>query len=159
MFFKVSFRRSVAAPPYSTSIGRASGAAKNTLGNNNLQTNMDYALDNCGPENGKKNPRINVYYKYNVTFIHYLQKNFTKCPLFFLNLGCGAKTCILIRDDQANQGNVNDPDVDDWLLINGAYKNPTLLNNNIPSNKYVMGSYFCGSGIGRDNRALGKYLN
>jgi len=64
----------------------------------------------------------------------------------------------LIRDDQANQGNVNDPDVDDWLLINGAYKNPTLLNNNIPSNKYVMGSYFCGSGIGRDNRALGKYL-
>ena len=77
----------------------------------------------------------------------------------FLNLGCGAKTCILIRDDQANQGNVNDPDVDDWLLINGAYKNPTLLNNNIPSNKYVMGSYFCGSGIGRDNRALGKYLN
>ena len=75
----------------------------------------------------------------------------------FFDVGCGAKTCILIRDDQANQGNVNDPDVDDWLLINGAYKNPTLLNNNIPSNKYVMGSYFCGSGIGRDNRALGKY--
>ena len=51
----------------------------------------------------------------------------------FFDVGCGAKTCILIRDDQANQGNVNDPDVDDWLLINGAYKNPTLLNNNIPS--------------------------
>ena len=40
------------APPYSTSIGRASGAAKITQGNNNLQTNMDYPLDNCGPENG-----------------------------------------------------------------------------------------------------------
>ena len=63
-FLKVSFRRSVTAPPYSTSIGRASGAAKNTLGNNNLQTNMDYALDNCGPENGKTIPRIKVLHKY-----------------------------------------------------------------------------------------------
>ena len=77
-------------------------------------------------------------------------------PIFKQNLGCGAKACILIRDDQANQGNVNDPDVNDWLLINGAYKNPILLNNNVPSNKYVMGSYFCGAGIGRDDRALGK---
>ena len=50
---QVTFRRSESAPPYSTSIGRASGAAKITVGNNNLQTNMDYALDNCGPENGK----------------------------------------------------------------------------------------------------------
>ena len=45
-------RRSTSAPPYSTSIGRASGAAKISQGNNNLQTNMDYPLDNCGPENG-----------------------------------------------------------------------------------------------------------
>ena len=74
----------------------------------------------------------------------------------YRNTGCGAKACILIRDDQANQGNVNDPDVNDWLLINGAYKNPILVNNNIPSNKYVLGSYFCGSGIGRDDRAQGQ---
>ena len=58
----------MAAPPYSTSIGRASGAAKNTLGNNNLQTNMDYALDNCGPENGKKSHELKSYIN-NVTFI------------------------------------------------------------------------------------------
>ena len=51
-YFKVSLRRSTSAPPYSTSIGRASGAAKISQGNNNLQTNMDYPLDNCGPENG-----------------------------------------------------------------------------------------------------------
>jgi len=122
---QVSFRRSGAAPPYSTSVGRASGASKASSGQNNLQTNMNYALDNCGPENG-----------------------------------CGAKTCILIRDElAANQGNVGDPDVNDWLLINGAYRNPILLNNNIPSNKYVMGSYFCGAGVGRDDRAQGNNAN
>ena len=125
---------------------------------------MAYALDNCGPENGKQNTLFNLilYWSYNkgisffCTLLFIRQETHVNLPHIFNISGCGAKTCILIRDDQANQGNVNDPNVDDWLLITGAYRNPILINNNVPSNKYVMGSYFCGAGIGRDNRDQGK---
>ena len=69
----------------------------------------------------------------------------------------GWRTCIFIRDTEfgTNIGNVVEPEVSDYLLIMGAYKNPVLVNNNLPSSKYVMGSYFCGAGVGRDNRVLG----
>ena len=86
--------------------------------------------------------------------------SFMSCSIPCIISGCGAKTCILMRDDQANQGNVNDPNVDDWLLIGaGSYRNPILVNNNVPSSKYVMGSYFCGAGVGRDNRVQGEFYS
>ena len=53
MTLQLNLRRSVSAPAYSTSVGRAFGAAQVTAGNTNIQTNPQYSLDNCGPENGK----------------------------------------------------------------------------------------------------------
>ena len=52
---KVTFRRSVSAPPYSTSVGRAAGAVQITAGATNNQPFTGYALDNCGLENGESN--------------------------------------------------------------------------------------------------------
>ena len=48
---RLEMMRSRNAPPYSTSIGRASGAQQ---GGAQTGVNPNYKNDNCGPDNGKQ---------------------------------------------------------------------------------------------------------